>query len=200
MQRETNSQANATLQTPATFSTSLGHCEHQLITLTSSLFVCEHISFLGCCPLSDLVCSEVEHGHSVVGDRVWPWSSPGESEGSQVGHCHWGSYKRAWWTWSSNDNSVCKVAWLSSPVTTISLAVLVSPPQQSESSKMHFSIVPLFLILASTVTIHWLTPLHPLLVDCHVIPRLAKYATTLSATVLSMFKWLLPCPLHQKRA
>ena len=31
-----------------------------------------------CSPLSDLVCREVKHGHSVVGDRVWPWSSPGQ--------------------------------------------------------------------------------------------------------------------------
>ena len=70
----------------------------ELITLTTFLFVCEHISFLSCSPLSDLVWCEVEHGHSVVDDREWPWSSPGESEGSQVSHCHWGSYRRTWWT------------------------------------------------------------------------------------------------------
>ena len=27
---------------------------------------------------------------------MWPWSSPGESESSQVGHCQCGSSRRTW--------------------------------------------------------------------------------------------------------
>ena len=51
-----------------------------------------------CSPLSQFTRSEVEHGDSIVVDKVWPWSSPGESEGSHASCLQLKIFRRFRWT------------------------------------------------------------------------------------------------------